>query len=162
LPTGFPTSFTLANSNFSNFAVRALIRETYLGHRFIYKYSRRGQVHLKAATGLTHLSLFRNDDGLRIIESTGLGIHLALGWKVTLFGRPGERVRIGFDLGYSFRGFDIGEQSDKLARGDGSTDPLIPIQSISFNSPIIQIGIETGEWFYSAHSPYREPFQLLN
>jgi len=160
LPGAYPTSFTLANTNFSGFAMNALIQEMYLGHSFLYKYSKRGQVHINAATGLTKLSLYKNGSGVRILQSSGLGLHLGVGWKTTLFGRVGDRVRIGFDVGYSFRGFEIGEQSEKLSRSDGSSDPLTPIESISFNTPILQVGVETGEWFFSAHSPYREPFRL--
>ena len=160
LPNSYPSSFRLATTNFSGFNMNALIRETYLSHSFIYKYSKRGQFHVNAATGLTHLSLYKNGDGVRLIEASGLGIHFGTGWKTTLFGRVGDRVRIGFDLGYSIRGFDIGEQSEKLTLSDGSTGELTPIQSISFNTPNFQVSLEAGEWFYSAHSPYREPFRL--
>ncbi|MCF7807724.1 MAG: hypothetical protein K9M49_00590 [Candidatus Marinimicrobia bacterium] len=160
LHSSYPNAFQVSNTPLSGFEMKALISETYLQHSFIFKYSRRGQFHASLGTGLTHLSLYRNDSGARLIDASGLGIHLGTGWKYTLFGRDGDRVRIGFNLGYSIRNFDIGEQDERITLSDGSAGQLTPIQSISFNTPDIQISIEMGERFFSAYTPYRDPFRL--
>lgn len=160
LHTSYPSAFRSESTTLSGFAMNALIKEMYLGHSFIYKYSRRGQVQVNLGTGLTHLSLYKNGGGARLIDANGLGIHLGAGWKYTLFGRDGDRVRIGFDLGYSIRNFDIGDQDEAITLSDGSNGPLTPIQSISFNTPDIQVSIEMGERFFAAHTPYRDPYRL--
>ena len=86
--------------------MNAMVKELYLDHHFSYRYGRRGSIHASLGTGLTNLSLYKNGDGVRILKSRGLGLHFGLGWKLTLLGRDGERIRIGI-VGYGMRGPQI-------------------------------------------------------
>ncbi len=160
LPANYPSAFEINKSVISRFSMNALIREYYLNHHFTYKYSRRGSLHANLTTGITHLSLYKNGDGIRFLESNGLGLHLGLGWKTTLLGRVGKRIRVGVDLGYSLRSFDLTQQDENFKLADGSSAPISPIQTIAFNTPDLQINVEFGEFLFSAFTPYRDPFKL--
>ena len=160
LPASYPSSFQLHNSVISEFELNALIKELYLDNCFTFDYSRRGTLSANLGAGLAHLTLYQNDDGVRILESNGLGLHFGLGWKTTLMGRLGERVRFGVDLGYSIRSFDLALQDETLKLADGSSGSVSPIQSVAINTPDLKLSIEFGEALFAAFTPYREPYKL--
>ncbi|NQV14402.1 hypothetical protein HQ531_03005 [bacterium] len=160
IPGNYPSSFQMNNVLMSGFSMNALIKEFYLEHHLVYQYSRRGTIHASLGTGLTHLSLYKNGAGIRLLESDGLGLHFGIGWKTTLMGRNGERIRIGLDLGYSLRSFDLTQQDENLKLSDGSSGFLSPLESISLNTPDLKLDIEFGEALYAAFTPYRDPFKL--
>ncbi len=160
LSPNYPVNFELNNTVINGFSMNALIREFYLDNHFSYDYSRRGTVSASLAAGLTHLTLYKNAAGIRLLESNGLGLHFGLGWKTTLLGRVGERIRIGLDLGYSLRSFDLTVQEEALKLADGSAGAVSPIQTIAFSTPDLKFSIEFGEALYAAFTPYREPYRL--
>ncbi|MEA3287543.1 MAG: hypothetical protein U9Q77_09250 [Candidatus Marinimicrobia bacterium] len=160
LPVSYPASFQLNNSVISEFEMNALITEFYLNNRFAFNYNRRGALSATLGAGLAHLALYQNDAGTRLFESNGLGLHFGLGWKTTLAGQVGERLRLGIDLGYSMRSFDLTQQNDELKLADGSSGAISPIQSISFNTPDLKLSIEFGEALFAGYTPYREPYKL--
>ncbi len=160
LPSVYPSSFELNKTITNGFELSARITEFQLSHTFSYAYSRRGSVHASFGTGLTHLKLYKNAAGIRILESNGLGLHFGLGWKQTLMGRKGERLRLGVDLGYSLHNFDLANQDEGIRLADGSAGAISPIQSISFNTPELKLSFEFGEALYAANTPYRDPYRL--
>lgn len=160
LPSSYPSSFEISHRKFSGFAMNFLVREFYLDNRFVYKYTHRGDLHGNLGFGLTSLKLYKNGDGIRLLTANGLAFHFGLGWKMTLMGRPGERIRFGIDLGYTLRNFDIGNQDENVRLSDGTVGSISPIKSISLNTPELKVSFELGEMFYAANSPYREPYKL--
>lgn len=160
LPSTFPSSFELNRTVMTGFGMSARITELYLDHHLTYSYSQRGSLHANLATGISHLSLYENGAGVRVLESTGLGLHFGLGWKTTLLGRVGKRIRFGLDLGYSFRNFDLTQQDENLKLADGTSGSVSPIQSISFNTPDLKVSLEFGEVLFAAHTPFRDPYKL--
>ncbi len=160
LPSTFPSSFELNRTVMTGFGMSAMIKELYLSHHITYSYNHRGSLHANLATGIAHLSLYKNSAGVRILESNSLGLHVGLGWKTTLLGRVGKRIRIGLDMGYSFRNFDLTEQDENLKLASGTSGSLSPIQSVSFNTPELQLNLEFGEVLFAAHTPFRDPYKL--
>lgn len=160
LPSNYPSSFAVGATTLSGFEFSFLVKEFYLDNRFIYNYSHRGELHGNLGLGLSSLNLYKNGNGDRLIKSNGLAFHFGLGWKTTLFGRPGERIRFGVDLGYTLRSFDIGEQDQAIQVSGGSAGSLSPIQSLSINTPELKFTLELGERLYAAHTPFREPYRL--
>ena len=160
LPGSYPASFLVNGVGMSGFHMNMAIRSFMLSHHFKYNYSRRGSFMASLGTGLGHLTLYNNSSGVRILESSGLAFELGLGWKYTLLGRPGKRLRLGLDLGYSIRNFDLTDQSKSLSLSDGSAGPVSPIKSISLNTPDLKVSIDFGELLFASYTPYRDPFKL--
>lgn len=160
LPSSYPSRFEVNKADMTGFGMNVLINELYLKHSVIFKYSHRGTLEASIGTGLTHLKLYKNNSGMRILESDGLGLHFGLGWKTTLMGRIGERIRIGIDLGFSLRSFDLSEQDENIKLAGGTEGSISPLESISINTPDIGLSIEFGEALYAANTPYRDPFKL--
>ena len=159
LPSDYASAFELGKVPVSGFAMNLLVKELYLDNHFVYKYSRRGNLHGNLGIGFTTLSSYKNGSGVRILESNGLGLHFGIGWQVTLLGRPGERLRLGVDLGYSLRSFNFGEQPElKLSGETGGT--ISPIESIALNTPELKLSLEFGERLFAAYTPYRDPYKL--
>jgi len=160
LPATFPTSFLVNGAEMSGFYMNMAIRSIMLSHHFNYDYSRRGSFLAKLGTGIGHLSVYSNSSGVPILESNGFEVALGLGWKYTLFGRKGKRLRLGVNLGYTIRSFDLSEQSENLRLSDGSNGVLTPIESISLNTPDLQVSLDFGEYLFANYTPYRDPFKL--
>ncbi len=160
LPSAYPSSFLVNGVGMSAFKMNMAIRSFMLSHHFNYDYSRRGSFTARLGTGLGHLTLYNNSSGVRLLESTGFELELGLGWKYTLFGRLGKRMRLGVDLGYSIRNFDLTEQSESLKLSDGSAGELSPFESISLNTPELQVSLDFGEFLFASYTPYRDPFKL--
>ncbi len=160
LPTSYPSTFHLNGSSVTGFYVNMLMKGISLSHTFIYKYSSRGSFHAQLGTGITHLSFYNNPSSVRIFESNAFAFDLGVGWKTTLFGRVGKRVKFGIDLGYSFRNFDFNDQDEGFKRDDGSPGSVSPIQTVSLNTPDVSVNFEFGEALFGAYTPYRDPYRL--
>ena len=160
LPTAYPSRFLLNNSAVEGFSLNAQVTELSLRHSFSYQYSRRGRALAHLGTGFAHLELLQGDSNVRVLGSNGLGLHFGAGWRYRLLGRPGKRIFIGFDLGYSLRIFDLTGEQPGLALSNGATTGLSPIEGISLNTPDVSLNIEMGEFLFGAHTPYRDPYRL--
>ena len=160
LPSGYPATYVYNGTEMTDFSMNLLMRGLSLSSTLEYKYSRKGRFTARLGTGVNYLSFFKNASGARIMGSYGYAIDLGVGWKTTLFGRVGKRVRLGVDLGYSIRGFDLSEQPENLQRSDGSAASVSPIQSVSLNTPALNVSLEFGEALFGAYTPYRDPYRL--
>jgi len=160
LPPGYPSALKVNGTDMSGFAMNMLIRGFSLGNNFVYGYSRRGSLHAQIGLGLSHLSLYKNSNGIRVLESNGYHASFGIGWKTTLFGRLGKRFRIGVDLGYTLEGFNLAEQGESLKLPGGGAGAISPIQSLSLNTPDLNVTLEFGEMFFGAYTPFRDPYKL--
>ncbi|MBT3229323.1 MAG: hypothetical protein HOD43_09685 [Candidatus Marinimicrobia bacterium] len=160
LPSGYPSAFTVNGTDLSGFSMNMLIRGFTLDNYFVYDYSHRGSIYTQLGLGFSHLSFYKSSGGVRILESNGYSISFGLGWKATLFGRVGKRLRIGVDLGYSLQGFDLADQGDELMLPGGSAGSVSPIQSLQLNTPDLSVTLEFGEALFGAYTPFRDPYRL--
>jgi tetratricopeptide (TPR) repeat protein len=160
LPAAYPTSYLLNESVVTDFSLNLLIKEYALNHTFIYQYAQRSAIQASLGTGLAHLSLLKNEDGLRILESNGLGLHFGLGWKYRILGRPGNRLLIGVDLGYSLRLFDVSPEQEGLALSNGSTNNVSFIEGLTLHTADFRVNLDLGEMLFAAYTPYRDPIRL--
>jgi len=160
LPSGYPSALEVNGTDISTFTMNMLIRGFSLGNYFVYDYSRRGSLHAQIGLGLSHLTLYKNSKGVRVLESNGYHVSFGIGWKTTLFGRLGKRFRVGVDLGYTLEGFDLADQGESLILPGGGTGAVSPIQSLSLSTPDLNVTLELGEVFFGAYTPFRDPFKL--
>ena len=160
LPSAYPTTLELNGTTLSGFDMNMLIRGFSIGNYFTYGYSRRGSLHAQIGLGLSHLSLYKNSSGVRVLESNGYHINFGLGWRATLFGRMGKRFRIGVDLGYTLEGFNLADQGESLKLPGGGTGEVSPIQSLSLGTPDLNVTLEFGEALFGAYTPFRDPYRL--
>ncbi|NQV41522.1 MAG: hypothetical protein HQ506_04125 [Candidatus Marinimicrobia bacterium] len=160
LPSAYPTTLELNRTTLSGFNMNMLIGGFSIRNYFAYDYSRRGSLHAQIGFGLSHLSLYKNASGIRVLESNGYHLNFGLGWKATLFGRMGKRFRIGVDLGYTLEGFNLADQGDALKLPGGSSGEVSPIQSLSLGTPDLNVTLEFGEVFFGAYTPFRDPYRL--
>ncbi len=160
LPSTYPTALELSGSGVSGFNMNILIRGFSMGNYFAYDYSRNGSLHAHIGLGLSHLSLYKNSNGVRLLESNGYHVNFGLGWKATLFGRMGKRFRMGVDLGYTLEGFNLAEQGESLTLPGGGTGAVSPIQSLSLGTPDLSVTLEFGEVLFGAYTPFRDPYKL--
>ena len=160
LPSTYPSALVLNGTDLSGFGVNMLIRGFSIGNYFTYDYSQRGSLHAQIGLGLSHLSLYKNTNGVRVLESTGYHVNIGLGWKATLLGRMGKRFRIGVDLGYTLEGYNLSDQGEALKLPGGASGEVSPIQSLSLRTPDLNVTLEFGEVFFGAYTPFREPYKL--
>lgn len=160
LPSGYPTAFQFNGSDLTGFGMNMLITGFTLDNTVTYSYSKRGSVNASIGLGLSHLSLYKNTNAVRLFESNGYHVDLGLGWRTTLFGRIGKRVRLGVDLGVSIEGYDFTEQEDNLKLTGGAAGSLSPIQSLDLITPDIHVSLEFGEALFGAYTPFRDPYRL--
>ena len=160
LPSGYPSSFEFNGTDLSGFDMNMLTRGFMLNNTVSYNYSRRGSVNAQLGIGFSHLSLYKNSNSVRLFESTGYHVDLGIGWRTTLLGRLGKRVRLGVDLGYSLEGYDLAEQGDNLKLFGGAEGALSPIQALNLNTPDLKVTLEFGEALFGAYTPFRDPYRL--
>ena len=160
LPPAYPSTLEFNGANISDFDVNMLIRGFSLGNYFSYSYSRRGSLHAQLGLGISHLSLYKNGSGGRVLESNGYHVNFGLGWKTTLFGRVGKRFRIGVDLGYTLEGFNLSDQGETLRLPGSGSGEVSPIQSLQLNTPDLNVTLEFGEALFGAYTPFRDPYKL--
>lgn len=160
LPSGYPSSFEFNGTDLSGFDMNMLIKGFTLDNTVSYRYSKRGSVKAQIGLGFSHLSLYKNSNAVRLFESNGYHVDLGVGWRTTLFGRVGKRVRVGVDLGFSIEGYDLSEQDDNLVLSGGATGALSPIQSLNLNTPDLNVTLEFGEALFGAYTPFRDPYRL--
>ncbi len=160
LPSGYPSALEFNGTDMSGFSMNMLIRGFSLDNYFVYNYSRRSNIQAGLGFGLSQLSLYKNSSSVRVLESNGYNFRLGIGWKTTLFGRVGKRVRFGVDLGYTIQGFDLADQGESLKLPGGASGSVSPIQSLSLNTPDLHVSLELGEAFFGAYTPFRDPYRL--
>ena len=160
LPPGYPSVLEVNGTDISDFTMNMLIRGFSLDNYFVYDYSHRGSVHAKLGLGISHLSFYKSTGGIKVLESNGYKVDFGLGWKSTLWGRPGKRFRLGVDLGYSLQGFDLADQAEVLKLPGGVTGAVSPIQALSLGTPDLKVTLDFGEALFGAYTPFRDPFKL--
>ena len=160
LPSTYPTTLELNGTEVSGFSMNMLIRGFSLDNYFVYNYSRRGSLHGQIGLGLSHLSLYKNGSGVRTLESSGYHVNFGVGWKATLLGRMGKRLRVGVDLGYTLEGFNLADQGETLTLPGGVSSEVSPIQSLSLGTPDLNVTFEFGELLFGAYTPFRDPYRL--
>jgi len=160
LPNGFPTAFKLYNTTVSDFQMNTQISELYLSNQVIFNLGHRNSFHGNFALGYASLKLYQNGSGVRILSSKAPAFHFGLGWKITLLGRPGKRIRLGVTGSYSLRSFDLAQTDENLKLPDGNSGAVSPIQSLKINSPELKVSLDFGEALFNSYTSYREPYRL--
>ena len=160
LPSGYPSALEVNGTDITGFTMNMLSRNFSLDNHIAYSYSRRGTLQAQIGFGLAHLSMYKNSNSIRVLESNGYHLNFGIGWKTTLFGRIGKRLRVGVDLGYTLEGFDLSDQGEALKLAGGASGSVSPIQALSLNTPDLQVTLDFGEALFGAYSPFRDPYRL--